>query len=220
MRVIFFIFIILFSCQNKKKVNEITVIPKQNTIDVAETNMNSENLGQTNNDDEQKNIKLKGGYELKLIGNEEDFSVILFKGSKLIDTIEESFSDGTKISGVWEDNETTFVQTQGSGSGNPIYVFLIEKETGKNLIPEGSTIMGSTENEVLVFSENDIPDFEKDKFTIYDLKKNTSKKQNFPKELANKGIHLYEIEIKDVTQNNIKLVYQINGKEKSTIYSR
>lgn len=68
---------------------------------------------------------------------------------------------------VWYDFNDTFVFNSGDGSGNPRYMRLIEKQTGKTL-EDGTFLYANEEKNIVVFQENN-KDNELN-LTIFDLK--------------------------------------------------
>lgn len=122
---------------------------------------------------------LKGGYTISFKTDDSLQYLYLKKGNKTIAELA-STSKGMlykNLGYVGADFSYYFVLAHSFGSGNPHYIELIKKTTGKNILKEGAAWIGiNEEKEILLYCDNDVPT-PKDKMILFNVR--TGKKQFF-----------------------------------------
>jgi len=167
---------------------------------------------------------LKGGFSICYYYNKSGQYLLYKKGQKVIDTIG-SCSLGVPYSNLGymgADFDKAFVFVQSFGSGNPHIIQLYDKATAKNLIKEGSALIGvDTTHQTLLYSEQDVPS-PADKMTLFDTKTNSKNKYEFPKEIFAEPEILNRIKLVTVTYKTFTIEYQFKGykQTKRLQYSR
>ena len=167
---------------------------------------------------------IKGGFSISYYHDKEDQYLVYKKGQKVIDTIG-ACSLGLlykNLGYLGADFDKTFVFVNSFGSGNPHYIQLLDKETAKNLIPDGSAwIDVDTLKQVLLYSKAGVP-FEKDSMTLFDTKNMTQREYAFPKEIFNEPEKLNRIRLIKITDDTFTIEYDFKdrAKTKSKKYSR
>lgn len=167
---------------------------------------------------------IKGGFSI-LYSYDREMQYLLYKkGSKVIDTIGDcSLGLPYKNLGyVGADFDKTFVFVNSFGSGNSHYIWLYEKETAKNLIPEFSAwIDVDTLKQVLLYSKADVPN-EKDSMTLFDTRKMTQKEYAFPEEIFDEPEKLNRIRFINIADKTFTIEYDYKDRTitKTRKYSR
>jgi hypothetical protein len=161
---------------------------------------------------------IRGGYSISFYYDKEDQYLIYKKGSTIIDTIG-GCSLGLpykNLGYIGADFDKTFVFVNSFGSGNPHYIRLYDKETAKNLIPEGSAwIDVDTTKQILLYSKSDVPEEEDgDSMTLFDTKTMTQKDYPFPKEIFDEAEKLNRIHLINVTNNTFAIEYEFDDWKK------
>lgn len=218
------IFILTLSCNNNKTISNIS---QTDTLKL-DTTKTAANVALQDKIDSNyiENLKyitenpysdsydtiIKGGYSISFYHDKEYQYLIYKKGSKIIDTIG-GCSLGLpykNLGYIGADFDKTFVFVNSFGSGNPHYIWLYDKETAKNLIPEGSAwIDVDTTKEVLLYSKSNVPiENDGDSMTLFDTKKMTQKNYAFPKEIFDEPEKLNRIHLIKVTANNFIIEYE------------
>jgi hypothetical protein len=229
------IFILTLSCNNNKSSNAVTsdttktITPKsfvdtskQATIDSSYLNM-VEQIKENPYSDNYDTI-IKGGFSISYYHDKEDQYLIYKKGQKVIDTIG-ACSLGLlykNLGYIGADFDKTFVFVNSFGGGNPHYIQLLDKETAKNLIPDGSAWVDvDTLKQVLLYSKADVP-LEKDSMTLFDTKNMTQSEYAFPKEIFDEPEKLNRIRLIKVTDKTFTIEYEFKARTKtrSKKYSR
>lgn len=207
---------LIISCKSDKKK---LVLPKSET-EISKTNQeidSSKNviiINQKVEDltEEINDTYLKVGFSIIYKTDDEVQYLIYKKGKRVIDTLN-SCSIGLpekNLGYVISDFDDTFIFGQSFGSGNPTYVQLYEKETGKNLIKEYSAIIDVDRiKQILLYSENDVPN-QKDKMTLFDIKNGIKKNYEFPKEIFGEAEILNRIHITNITVESFTIEYEFD----------
>ena len=171
------IILFLFSCKSDKK----QLTPQKSKIESLKPNkivtQNKKSIFEDKKSTvaaaDNNEINLKGGYSISYNTDNEDQYLLYKKGTNIIDTLN-SCSIGLPIKNLGYiicDFNDTFIIGQSYGSGNPNIIQLYEKKTGKKLIKEYSAIIDiDTTSQILLYSENDVPNSE-DKMILLDIKK-------------------------------------------------
>ena len=222
---LFAIFILTSSCGNSKTETPFSKDTSTNINDVVDSIprriMETKTpISYSDNYD----TSLKGGYSLSYYSNSTDQFIIYRKGQKVIDTIG-NCSIGLPFKNLGylaADFDNTFVFMQSFASSNPRIIQLYNKETVTNLIKEFSVMIDvDTIQQVLLYSENDVPTVG-DKMILFDTKKLTKNKYEFPKEIFNEPEICNRIRLKNVSSKTFTIEYEFNDRQNTKLrqYSR
>lgn len=165
---------------------------------------------------------LKGGYSILFKTDDSLQYLYLKKGSKRITELAAT-SKGMlykNLGYVGADFADYFVLVQSFGSGNPNYIELIKKATGKNILKEGAAWIDVNEQkEMLLYCNDDVPT-PKSKMILYNVR--TGKKQlfNFPSPIFNETAILNRIQIKKLTDKQLVIEYDTENGPRTQMYSR
>jgi hypothetical protein len=165
---------------------------------------------------------LKGGYTISFRTDDSLQYLYLKKGNKTIVELA-STSKGMiykNLGYVAADFNYYFVLVHSFDSGNPHYVELIKKTTGKNILKEGAAWIGiNEEKEILLYCDNDVP-APKDKMILFNVR--TGKKQffNFPSDIFSEPEILTRIQIDKLTDKQLVLKYDSESGSRTKVYSR
>ena len=101
-----------------------------------------------------------------------------------------------------------FVLAHSFGSGNPHNIELIEKRTGKNILPGGAAWIDVIEaRQMLLYSEQDVPE-EKDKMVLYNIQTKKKEFYAFPKAVFGEPMVLNRISISKLTATTLIIKYE------------
>lgn len=121
---------------------------------------------------------------------------------------------------VGADFTNYFVLVQAYGSGNPHYIGLIRKETGKNLLKPGAAWIDADEKkEYLLYSDVDVPK-KKDKMILLNIGTGVKQYFNFPEDIFEEPGILYRIESSSITEKKLVIKYSTQQGEKTKSYNR
>lgn len=230
------IFILAISCNNNKTNNKVSQTDTfKHDTERKDAEVTKQKKIDSNFLEFLKNIKenpysdsydtvIKGGFSISYSHDKDEQYLIYKKGNKIIDTIGGgSIGLPYKTLGyIGADFDKTFVFVNSFGSANPQYIWLLDKETAKNLIPDGSAwIDVDTIKQVLLYSKTDVP-FEQDSMTLFDTKKMTQKEYAFPKEIFDDPQKLNRIQLVKLTESRFIIEYEYNDWKikKRKMYSR
>jgi hypothetical protein len=165
---------------------------------------------------------LKGGYTISFKVDDSLQYLFLKKGNK---TITELFST-TKgmpyknLGYVGADFKDYFVLVHSFGGGNPHYIDLIKKTTGKNVFKNAPAWIDAEEKkEILLYSDSDVPN-NKDQMTLYDLHTGQKKYFNFPTDIFDGPQVLNRIQISKLTNKQLVITYDTEKGTKTKVYNR
>ena len=224
------IFILALSCNNHKTNKAISIDTTKSLVDTnkqAAIDSNYLNIVEQikeNPYSDNYDTVIKGGFSISYYHDTEDQYLIYKKGQKVIDTI----GGGSlgllykNLGYIGADFDKTFVFVNSFGGGNPHYIQLLDKETAKNLIPDGSAwIDVDTSKQVFLYSKADVPS-ETDSMTLFDTEKMTQKKYAFPKEIFDEPEKLNRIRLINVTHKTFTIEYDFKDGTitKKKMYSR
>jgi hypothetical protein len=165
---------------------------------------------------------LKGGYTIKFIVDDSLQYLYLKKASRTIVELA-STSKGMlykNLGYVSADFSRYFVLVHSFGSGNPNYIELIEKSTGKNVLKAGAAWIDADEkNEYLLYTDNGVPD-KKDKMTLYNIRTGQKQFFNFPGTIFDESDVLNRIQISKLTDMQLVIKYDTKKGSKTQVYSR
>jgi hypothetical protein len=173
-------------------------------------------------------ITLKGGYKIALKLDDSLQYLYLKKGTKIIGELS-STSKGLpykNLGYVVADFKNYFVLAHSFGGGNPTYIDLINKESGKNILKlKRGAALGAAiidvlkEREIVLYCYNDVPN-QKDKMILHNL--NSGKKEYFPfpDEVFEEPEILNRIKISSLTDTYLVIKYRTENGAKSKQYSR
>jgi hypothetical protein len=167
---------------------------------------------------------LKGGYSISFRVDDSLQYLYLKKGNKTITELS-SASRGMlskNLGYVGADFTNYFVLVHSFGSGNPHYIELIMKSTGKNVLKDDAAWIGvDTVKQVLLFSKVDVPN-EKDNMTLLDIKTMRQRDYPFPKEIFGEAEALNRIELLNVTDKTFTIKYSFKDWSitKKKVYTR
>jgi hypothetical protein len=165
---------------------------------------------------------LKGGYTISFKVDDSLQYLYLKKGNNTITELS-STSRGMlykNLGYVGADFKAYFVFGYSFGSGNPHYIELIKKTTGKNVLPDGAAWIDVDEKKgFLLYSDNDVPD-PKDKMTLYNI--NTGQRQNFrfPADIFDGPQVLTRIQIHKLSDTQLVIQYDTQKGSRIKVYSR
>lgn len=166
--------------------------------------------------------KLKGGYSILYKVDKDLQYLYLRKGRKIISELS-SCSRGLlqkNLGYVGADFTDYFVLVHSFGSGNPHEIELIKKQTGKNLLKNGSAWIDADETkEYLLYSENAVPR-KKDKMILLNVK--TGKKQyfRFPLDIFDTNGVLNRVNVREITDRQLIIEYDNGNETKVKKYKR
>lgn len=165
---------------------------------------------------------LKGGYTISFKVDDRLQYLYLKKGSKTVTELA-STSRGMlykNLGYVGADFKDYFVLVHSFGSGNPHYIELIKKSTGRNTLKDGSAwIDANEEKEFLLYSDNDVPD-KKDKMTLYNIRTGQKQFFSFPSDIFGEPQILNRIQISKLTNRQLVIKYDTEKGSKTKVYSR
>lgn len=165
---------------------------------------------------------LKGGYTISFKADDSLQYLYLKKGNQTITELA-STSRGMlykNLGYVGADFSSYFVLVHSFGGGNPHYIDLIEKATGKNVFKNAPAWIAANEKqEYLLYSDNDVPSI-KDKMTLLNIR--TGQKQNFhfPNDIFDGPQVLNRIEVSRLTEKQLVIKYDTAKGSKMKVYHR
>jgi hypothetical protein len=164
---------------------------------------------------------LKGGYKILFKADDSLEYLYLKKGNKIITELS-SCSRGLpykNLGYVAADFKEYFVLVHSYGSGNPHYIELIKKTSGKDNFKNGAVWIDAKEDkEILLYCDNDVPS-PKDKMILYNIK--TGRKQffSFPNDIFAEPQVLNRIQIEKLTEKQLTIKYETEKGEKKKTYN-
>lgn len=165
---------------------------------------------------------LKGGYRISFKVDEHLQYLYLKKGNKTITELS-STSRGLlykNLGYVGADFTNYFVLVHSFGGGDPHYIELIKKATGKNLLKNGAAwIDADKKKEFLLYSDNDVPD-KKDKMTLFNIRTGQKQYFPFPGDIFDGPEVLYRIQISRLTDKQLVIKYDTEKGSHTKVYNR
>ena len=165
---------------------------------------------------------LKGGYTISFKVDDTLQYLYLKKGDRTIRELA-STSKGMlykNLGYVGADFKDFFVLVHSFGSGNPHYIELIKKATGKNIIKEGAAWIDVNETkEFLLYSDNDVPN-PGNKMTLHNLRTGQKQFFNFPADIFGEPEILNRIRIHTLSGKQLVVKYNTEKGSKTKKYSR
>jgi hypothetical protein len=165
---------------------------------------------------------LSGGYTIEFKVDDSLQYLYLKKGKRrIIELASTSRGMAHKSLGyVGGDFKNYFVFVHSYGSGNPHYIELIKKNTGKNILKDGAAWIDIDEKKgFLLYSNNDVP-HPKDKMTLYNVNTGQSQSFPFPRDIFDGPQVLNRIEIHKLTGKQLVIKYETEKGSKIRTYSR
>ena len=108
---------------------------------------------------------------------------------------------------VGTDFKDYFVLVHSFGSGNPNYIELIKKSTGRNALKEGAAwIDVDKKKEFILYSDNDVPN-SKNKMTLYNTRTRQKQFFSYPSDIFNEPQILNRIQISRLTDKQFVIKY-------------
>lgn len=214
---------------HKDSLHKVSLDTISQTLYVLDSNNNKINLPDTNSENSQYSPErdynrffktaLKGGYHVKYLRDSQYQYIVLKKDAKILDTINDADIGESRLKAlgyVGADFNNYFVFVNSFGSGNPNYIKLIEKKTGKNVIEKGSSWIDANEKkEVLLYANEGW-----NKMTLYDIKYKSKKIFPLPSDLPSFPERLKNIELVVVTKKYFKIAYGTETAKKKKTYNR
>ena len=121
---------------------------------------------------------------------------------------------------VGADFKDYFVLVHSFGSGNPNYIELIKKSTGRNALKEGAAwIDVDKKKEFILYSDNDVPN-SKNKMTLYNTRTRQKQFFSYPSDIFNEPQILNRIQISRLTDKQFVIKYDTKKGFKTKVYSR
>ena len=165
---------------------------------------------------------LKGGYTISFKVDDSLQYLYLKKRSKTIIELA-SISRGLlykNLGYVGADFKDYFVLVHSFGSGNPNYIELIKKSTGRNALKEGGAwIDVDKKKEFILYSDNDVPN-SKNKMTLYNTRTRQKQFFSYPSDIFNEPQILNRIQISRLTDKQFVIKYDTLKGFKTKVYSR
>lgn len=165
---------------------------------------------------------LKGGYRLAYFDDGKLQHLTLKRGNRTIRELS-SLSTGLlqkNLGYVGSDFRYYFVLVRSFGSGNPHYIELIKKSSGRSILKNGSAwIDADQKKELLLYSEHDIPT-SADKIVLMNIRTLQKEHFPFPEDVFGEREVLNRIRIKKITSSTLVILYRVNGAEKEVTYRR
>jgi hypothetical protein len=165
---------------------------------------------------------LKGGYTISFKVDDSLQYLYLKKGSKTITELA-STSRGLlhkNLGYVGADFKDYFILVHSFGSGNPHYIELIKKSTGRNALKEGAAWIDVDEKkEFILYSDNDVPN-SKNKMTLYNIRTGQKQFFSFPSDIFDEPQILNRIQISKLTDKQLAIKYDTEKGSKTKVYSR
>ena len=165
---------------------------------------------------------LKGGYTISFKVDDSLQYLYLKKRSKTIIELA-STSRGLlykNLGYVGTDFKDYFVLVHSFGSGNPNYIELIKKSTGRNALKEGAAwIDVDKKKEFILYSDNDVPN-SKNKMTLYNTRTRQKQFFSYPSDIFNEPQILNRIQISRLTDKQFVIKYDTLKGFKTKVYSR
>ena len=165
---------------------------------------------------------LKGGYTISFKVDDSLQYLYFRQGSKTITKLA-STSRGLlykNLGYVGADFKDYFVLVHSFGSGNPHYIELIKKSTGKNALKEGAAWIDVDEKKgFILYSDNDVPN-SKNKMTLYNIRTRQEQFFSYPSDIFNEAQILNRIQISRLTDKQFAIKYNTQKGSKTKVYSR
>ena len=165
---------------------------------------------------------LKGGYTISFKVDDSLQYLYLQKGSKTIAELA-STSKGMLYKNLGypgADFKDYFVLVRSFGSGNPHYIELIKKATGKNILKEGAAwIDVNEEKEFLLYCDNDVPNA-KNKMTLYNVGTGQRQFFSFPGDIFGEPEILNRIQIHKLSDKQLVIKYDTENGSRTKVYNR
>lgn len=165
---------------------------------------------------------LTNGYKISFKVDDSLQYLYLKKGNKTITELAVT-SKGLpykNLGYIGADFKDYFVLVHSFGSGNPHYIELIKKTTGKNVLKNGAAWIGVEEKKgFLLYSDNDVPD-PKDKMILYNIKSGQRQKFPFPSDIFGEPQILNRIQIHKLSATQLVIRYDTEKGSRTKVYSR
>jgi hypothetical protein len=165
---------------------------------------------------------LKGGYSISFKANDSLQYLYLKKGKKTIAALS-STSKGLlykNLGYVGADFTNYFVLVHSFGGGNPHYIELIKKATGRNSLQGGAAWIDADEKkELLLYCNHDVPG-KKDKMILLNVKTGQQQYFSFPDDIFEEPGVLNRIQIRSLTDKQLVITYDTPNGARTTTYNR
>ncbi|MGC4104393.1 hypothetical protein [Ferruginibacter sp.] len=165
---------------------------------------------------------LKGGYHISF-KMDDSLEYLYLKQKHRIITELSSCSRGLPYKGLGylaADFTGYFVLVHSFSGGNPTNIELIEKKTGKNILPLSAAWIDDVENkQMLLYCEQDVPS-EKDRMILYNVQTGKKEAFPFPKAIFSEPQVLNRISIKSLTATALTISYDSEKGTKTKTYHR
>ena len=165
---------------------------------------------------------LKGGYTISFKVDDSLQYLYLKKGNKTITKLA-STSRGIlykNLGYVGADFTSYFVLVHSFGGGNPHYIDLIKKATGKNVFKNAPAwIAADVKKEYLLYSNKDVPE-NKDKMTLFNIRTGQKQYFRFPVDIFDGTQVLNRIEVSRLTEKQLVIKYETQKESKTKVYYR
>lgn len=165
---------------------------------------------------------LVGGYTIMFADDDSMQYLYLNKGNKTITELA-STSRGLpyrSLGYVGADFKSYFVLGHSYGSGNPDYIELIRKTSGKSILKRGAAWIDVDEkNGYLLYSDNDVPT-PKDRMTLYNVNTGQKERYPFPRDMFDGPEILNRIRIHELSERQLVIDYDTEEGQKTKVYRR
>ena len=165
---------------------------------------------------------LKGGYTISFKVDDSLQYLYLKKGNKTITELS-SMSRGLlhkNLGYVGADFTNYFVLVHSFGSGNPHYIELISKSTGKSILEDGAAwIDADEEKEYLLYCDSDVPR-KNNQMSLFNIRTGVKQLFNFPNDIFDEPEVLNRIQISKLTDKQLVIKYDTKKGSKTKVYSR
>ncbi len=165
---------------------------------------------------------LAGGYKITFKVDDSLQYLYLKKGKRTIKELA-STSRGLpykNLGYIGADFKDYFVLVHSFGSGNPHYIELLKKITGKNILKNGAAWIDVDKKKgYLLYSNNNVPR-PKDKMTLHNITTGQRQYFNFPSDIFDGPQILNRIQIRQLTDKQLVIRYDTEKGSRTKVYKR
>ena len=162
---------------------------------------------------------LKGGYRIVFTTDDDMQYLYLKKGTwkKELTSCSKGLPE-RNLGYLLVDFTGYFVLAHSYGTGNPTYMELIRKATGKNALPDATAYIGSDEKqELLLYSDNEVPAPE-DSMTLLNIRTFQKRSFPFPADIFGAPEILNRIHLLKAGPHSLTIEYEVANQSKTKVY--
>jgi hypothetical protein len=214
---LFIIFILIAaSCFNKKD-SKISIEMANDTPHSASANK-SQTAESYTLEGYGDDTLLKGGYSIQFT-IENNTQNLYLKGNKIRKRIANcAIGSPYKALGyLVADFRDFFVLAHSFGSGNPTYIDLIEKTTGRNILDKNAMLVDANVDEGILFYSTEFYPAINDRLILVNIRSKQKKALKFPEKSIGLSLLESEISIVKVTAEEVAIKYKGNDRLQRTM---